>query len=235
MRIDIWSDVACPWCYVGKARFDKAAQAFAHADDIEVRHRSFELDPTAPPGETTDVISMLASKYGITAENAQANERRLGELAAAEGLDYRTEGRDTGNTFDLHRLLHLAADKGLEAEVWRAFYAANFAEETSLFERDRIVRVAVGAGLEQADVVAVLDDPDAYADAVRGDEAEAARLGARGVPFFVVDGKYGISGAQPTELFAEILETAWGEREPKLTSIAGDAGSEACGPDGCTP
>ncbi|WP_460545720.1 DsbA family oxidoreductase [Glycomyces halotolerans] len=231
MRIDIWSDVACPWCYVGKARFDKALAEFAHADRVEVRHRSYELDPTV--SETSKVIDMLAAKFGITPEKAQENEHHLGALAEAEGLEYQAEGRDTGNTFDLHRLLHLAADRGLEAEAWRAFYTANFGERASLFDRDRMTEVAVAAGLDRDEVVAVLDDPDAYADAVRADEAEAAGLGIRGVPFFVVDGKYGVSGAQATELHAEVLEKAWGERRPQLLNVAGDADAEACGPDGC--
>ncbi len=214
VRVDIWSDIACPWCYVGKARFDKAVAGLEGKVAVEVRHRSFELDPNRAPGEVDAVVPMIAKKYGISPAQAQANEYKLGELANLEGLEYRTEGRDHGNTFDLHRLLHLASDKGLEAEVWKAFYTANFADEASIFQRDRVIEVAVAAGLDEADVVAVLDDPEHYREAVRADEAEAAALGATGVPFFVIDEKYGVSGAQPTALFAEILEKAWDERQP---------------------
>lgn len=231
MRIDIWSDISCPWCYVGKARFGKAAEAFG--GEVEVRHRSFELDPGRGTDEVVQVVAMLSGKYGMSERQAQEGEHRLKELAAAEGLDYRTEGRDHGGSFDIHRVLHLAAERGLADEAWQAFYVANFAEETSLFSRERIAEVAVGAGLDAEEVAAVLDDPAAYRDAVRADEAEAASLGANGVPFFVVDGKYGVSGAQPTEVFTQILEKAWSEREPKLVTLGGADAAEACGPDGC--
>ncbi|MFC6472731.1 DsbA family oxidoreductase [Glycomyces mayteni] len=214
LRVDIWSDIACPWCYVGKARFDKAVEALEGKVAVEVRHRSFELDPDREPGDVDAVVPMIAKKYGISPAQAQANEYKLGDLAKLEGLEYRTENRDHGNTFDLHRILHLAAEQGLEAPVWKAFYAANFADEASIFERERVVQVAVAAGLAEADVVAVLDDPERYREAVRADEAEAAALGATGVPFFVIDEKYGVSGAQPTALFAEVLEKAWDERQP---------------------
>ncbi|MEU6859859.1 DsbA family oxidoreductase [Glycomyces sp. NPDC046736] len=233
LRVDIWSDIACPWCYVGKARFDKAVERLDGKVDVEVRHRSFELDPDRAPGDVDAVVPMIAKKYGISPAQAQANEYKLGDLAKAEGLDYRSEGRDHGNTFDLHRLLHLASARGVEAEVWSAFYAANFADEASIFERDRVIEVSVAAGLDRDEVVAVLDDPEAYKAEVRADEAEAAALGATGVPFFVIDEKYGVSGAQPTDLFAEILEKAWGEKKPAITPITGAEDAEACGPDGC--
>nr|WP_245598607.1 DsbA family oxidoreductase [Glycomyces arizonensis] len=227
MRVDVWSDISCPWCYVGKARFGKAVEEFG--GEVEVRHRSFELDPHRGTEETEQVVAMLSKKYGMSAQQAQEGEERLKGLAAAEGLEYRAEGRDHGGSFDIHRLLHLAAERGLADEAWQAFYTANFAEEASLFSRDRITEVAVKAGLEESEVEAVLDDPAAYRDAVRADEAEAASLGATGVPFFVIDGKYGVSGAQPTEVFAQVLEKAWDERKPVV--LGGDA--EACGPEGC--
>ncbi|WP_030159209.1 DsbA family oxidoreductase [Glycomyces sp. NRRL B-16210] len=233
LSVEIWSDIACPWCYVGKARFDKAVTLLEGKVDVAVRHRSFELDPNREPGDVTAVVPMVARKLGISPAQAQANEYKLGDLAKAEGLEYRTEGRDHGSTFDLHRLLHLAAERGLEAEAWSAFYTANFADEASIFERERLIDVAVAAGLDRGEVVAVLDDPAAYRESVRADQAEAAALGATGVPFFVIDQKYGVSGAQPTELFAEILEKAWGEKQPAITTIAGAADAEACGPDGC--
>jgi predicted DsbA family dithiol-disulfide isomerase len=215
--VDIWSDIACPWCYVGKARFDKAVQQLDGKVEVEVRHRSFELDPHREPGDVDAVVPMIAKKYGISPAQAQANEYKLGDLAKAEGLAYQTEGRLHGSTFDLHRLLHLASERGLEAEAWKAFYIANFADEASVFERERVIEVAVAAGLDKDEVVGVLDDPAAYREAVRADEAE----------------KYGVSGAQPTELFAEILEKAWGEKKPALTTINGTDDAEACGPDGC--
>ncbi|WP_328441294.1 DsbA family oxidoreductase [Streptomyces sp. NBC_00457] len=234
MRVEIWSDIACPWCYVGKARFEKALAAFPHRDQVEVVHRSFELDPGRAKGDTQPVITMLTKKYGMSEAQAQAGEENLGAQAAAEGLDYRTRGRDHGNTFDLHRLLHFAKEQGRQDELIQVFYRANFAEERSLFTEgdERLVELAVEAGLLAADVRKILADPEAYADDVRADEREAAELGANGVPFFVLDRKYGVSGAQPPEAFAQALTQAWGERSP-LKLVGGGDEAEACGPDGC--
>ncbi|MES4891913.1 DsbA family oxidoreductase [Streptomyces sp. NPDC096012] len=233
MRVEIWSDIACPWCYVGKARFEKALAAFPHRDEVEVVHRSFELDPGRAKGDVQPVITMLTAKYGMSEAQAQAGEENLGAQAAAEGLDYRTRGRDHGNTFDMHRLLHLAKEHGRQDELIQILYRANFAEERSVFTEgdDRLVELAVEAGLDAASVRTVLADPDAYADAVRADEREAAQLGANGVPFFVLDRTYGVSGAQPAEVFTQALAQAWGERSPLKPIAQGDA--EACGPDGC--
>ncbi|MGW5200485.1 DsbA family oxidoreductase [Streptomyces spiralis] len=233
MRVEIWTDIACPWCYVGKARFDKALAAFPHRDQVEVVHRSFELDPHRAKGDVTPVLTMLTRKYGMSEAQAQAGEDNLGAQAAAEGLEYRTRGRDHGNTFDMHRLLHFAEEQGRQTALLDALYRANFAEERSVFTEgdERLVELAVAAGLDADAVRAVLADPTAYADEVRADEREAAQLGATGVPFFVLDRKYGVSGAQPAEVFTQALNQAWGERSP--LTLLDDGGAEACGPDGC--
>ncbi|GAA3800639.1 DsbA family oxidoreductase [Streptomyces chiangmaiensis] len=233
MRVEIWSDIACPWCYVGKARFEKALEAFPHRDQVEVVHRSFELDPHRAKDDVQPVLTMLTKKYGLSEAQAQAGEHNLGAQAAAEGLDYRTSGRDSGNTFDMHRLLHFAKEQGRQDELIQILYRANFAEERSLFAEgdERLVELAVEAGLDAEATRAVLTDPGAYADAVRADEREAAELGANGVPFFVLDRKYGVSGAQPAGVFTQTLTQAWGER-PALKLIE-EGGAEACGPDGC--
>ncbi|MEU1200778.1 DsbA family oxidoreductase [Streptomyces sp. NPDC005813] len=234
MRVEIWSDIACPWCYVGKARFEKALEAFPHRDDVEVVHRSFELDPGRAKGDIQPVLTMLTKKYGMSEAQAQAGEENLGAQAAAEGLEYRTRGRDHGNTFDMHRLLHLAKEQGRQDELIGLLYRANFAEERTVFDDDeRLVELAVAAGLDADAARAVLADPAAYADDVRADEREAAELGANGVPFFVLDRKYGVSGAQPAEVFTQALTQAWGEREPLKLIQQGSADAEACGPDGC--
>jgi predicted DsbA family dithiol-disulfide isomerase len=234
MRVEIWSDIACPWCYVGKARFEKALDAFPHRDQVEVVHRSFELDPGRAKGDIQPVITMLTKKYGMSEAQAQAGEENLGTQAAAEGLAYRTRDRDHGNTFDMHRLLHLAKARGRQDELIGLFYRANFAEERTVFGDDeRLVELAVAAGLDEGEARRVLADPAAYADDVRADEREAAELGANGVPFFVLDRTYGVSGAQPAEVFSQALAQAWGER-PQLTLIQDEGGdAEACGPDGC--
>jgi predicted DsbA family dithiol-disulfide isomerase len=234
MRVEIWSDIACPWCYVGKARFEKALAAFPHRDQVEVVHRSFELDPHRAKDDIQPVLTMLSRKYGMSEVQAQAGEENLGRQAAAEGLAYRTRDRDHGNTFDMHRLLHFAKEQGRQSELLDALYRANFAEERSVFSEgdERLVELAAAAGLDADAARKVLADPDAYADEVRADEREAAQLGATGVPFFVLDRTYGVSGAQPAEVFTQALTQAWGERSP-LKQLADPGDGEACGPDGC--
>ncbi|MFI6940720.1 DsbA family oxidoreductase [Streptomyces sp. NPDC050418] len=235
MRVEIWSDIACPWCYIGKKRFEDGLAAFAHRDDVEIIHRSFELDPNRAKGDTAPVIDMLAKKYGRTVDEARAMEEHVASNAHAEGLGYRTEGRDHGNTFDIHRLLHLAKARGRQDELLALAYRANFAEERSVFDPEVLVALAAEAGLDEAEARATLADESAYADDVRADEREAAELGASGVPFFVLDRKYGVSGGQPAEVFTQALQQAWGERSPlTLIDRAGPEGeAEACGPDGC--
>ncbi|WP_138908302.1 DsbA family oxidoreductase [Streptomyces chryseus] len=227
MRVEIWSDIACPWCYIGKARFEKGLAAFPHRDAIEVVHRSFELDPASPRGVTEPVTGMLARKYGRTHEEVLAMEQQVASHAHAEGLAYLAEGRDHGNTFDIHRLLHLARARGRHNELLDLAYRANFAEERSVFDARVLLDLAVEAGLDPDEARAVLEDESAYADEVRGDEREAAELGASGVPFFVLDRRYGISGGQPAEVFTQALEQAWESRADTPLATIG-AGGETC-------
>lgn len=235
MRVEIWSDIACPWCYVGKARFEKGLAGFAHRDQVEVVHRSFELDPNRAKGDTEAVVDMLALKYGRTRDEALAMEENVASNARAEGLGYRTEGRDHGSTFDIHRLLHLARARGRQGELLDLAYRANFAEERSVFDSEVLLRLAVEAGLDETEARAVLADESAYADEVRADEREAAELGATGVPFFVFDRRYGLSGGQPAELFTQALEQAWQGRDDTPADPAASRSADtapACDTDG---
>ncbi|MEW5660077.1 DsbA family oxidoreductase, partial [Streptomyces cinereoruber] len=184
-----------------------------------------------PKGDTAPVLEMLAKKYGRTPDEARAMEAHVASNAHAEGLDYRTEGRDHGNTFDTHRLLHLAKARGRQDALLDLAYRANFAEERSVFDADTLAALGVEAGLDETEVRAVLADETAYADDVRQDEREAAELGANGVPFFVLDRRYGVSGGQPAEVFTQALEQAWQGRA--LQPLGTGAGADACGPDGC--
>ncbi|MFJ9418533.1 DsbA family oxidoreductase [Streptomyces sp. NPDC101227] len=232
MRVEIWSDIACPWCYIGKARFEAGLAAFAQrhdAHDVEVVHRSFELDPGAPAATDVPVLDMLAAKYGVSREQAEAMEARVADAAAGEGLAYRSD-RIHGNTFDLHRLLHLAKAHGVQDALLGAFYHANFAEARTLADPAVLTETAVAAGVPADEVARVLADPGAYAQEVRADEREAAELGATGVPFFVIDRRYGISGGQPAEVFRQALERAHGDSAVQILP-SGDA--EVCGDDGC--
>lgn len=233
MKVEIWSDVACPWCYVGKARFEQGLAAFAHRDDVEVEYRSFELDPDRAKGDTVQVLPMLARKYGMTLEQAKQAEARVAANAADAGLEYVTEGRDTGNTFDIHRLLHFAKSKGKQGDLLDLAYAANFAETRSIFDDERLVELALQAGLDESETRAVLADASAFAAEVRADEREASMLGATGVPFFVLDRKFGVSGGQPAEIFTQALEEAWAARTPSLKVVGEAPDGAVCGPDGC--
>ena len=206
MRVDIWSDVVCPWCYVGKARFEKALAGFDGRDDVEVLYHSFELDPSWPSGQTMPIQEMLATKYQLSPADAEAAEGRVAALAGAEGLGFRSD-RQLGNTFDLHRVLHLAHDQGFQHRLLDAIYQAYFGEAANVFDPDVLAKLAEGAGLDPEDVHQVLDSDDYTAD-VRQDEEQARQLGITGVPFFVLDGRLGVSGAQSTETFTEALRQA---------------------------
>jgi predicted DsbA family dithiol-disulfide isomerase len=206
MRVDIWSDVVCPWCYVGKARFEKALSMFDDRDRVEVVYHAFELDPGYPPDQRETIIAMLSRKYGMPAADAAAADERVAGLAAAEGLGLDPE-RPVGNTFDTHRVLRLGLAKGVQAELLSAVNQAYFAEARPVFDRDVITEIAAGAGLDGALVGEVVDG-DAYAEEVREDEVQARQLGISGVPFYVFDMALGVSGAQPTRMFTSALNQA---------------------------
>jgi predicted DsbA family dithiol-disulfide isomerase len=231
MRIEIWSDIACPWCYIGKRRLETALAGFGHGDDVEVVYRSFQLDPTAPTTVSETAQEMLASRYGVTRAEAAQMQERVTELAAAEGMTWRHHETLHANTLDAHRLLHLAKEEGRQAELKEALFAANFAQARNLADHAVLREIAVGAGLGADRVDAVLAGDEFAAD-VRADVDQARAYGATGVPFFVVDQKYGVSGAQPTETFGQLLERAWSESHPTVELVAG-AADGACGPDGC--
>lgn len=247
MRIEIWSDVVCPWCSIGTARLESALADFAHRDEVEVVYRSFELDPSAPLGGTEPTTVALGRKYGRSPDEVRQMMGQVAAVAAEEGLTFRLEDTVHTNTVAAHRLLHLALDEGgpvLQRALKKAFLAAYFAEARDVGDPAVLTEVAVAAGLDPDRVAQVLGSQE-YADAVAADVAQARAYGATGVPFFVVDQRYGISGAQPREVFAQTLEQAWAAAHPVLTTVGGSgntgsttgaAGSGqdgVCGPDGC--
>jgi predicted DsbA family dithiol-disulfide isomerase len=212
VRIDIWSDVVCPWCYIGKRRLEKALGQFEHADALEVHWRSFELDPSAPPVRPGDPAERLARKYGISVDQARSANARLTALAEAEGLDYHLASTRSGNSFDAHRLIHLAAESGLQSEMKERLLSAYLCEEQPIGEPDTLYEQAVKVGLDAGRVRQVLDG-DEFADAVRADEAEASHREISAVPFFLIDDRFGIPGAQDTETVLAILRRAWAKAE----------------------
>ncbi len=210
MQVEIWSDVVCPWCYLGKRRFERALESFGHRDEVSVVYRSFELDPAAPAGVTTPTIELLASKYGMHPEQASDAQRQMEERAAGDGLEFRLGELRSGNTRDAHRLLHLAKERGRQAELAERLHRAYFTEQGSIFGHDALTELAVEAGLDRGEVTRVLASGE-YGDAVDTDEAMAQALGATGVPLFVIDRRYGISGAQPPEVIVQALDQAWSD------------------------
>ncbi len=213
MQVEIWSDVVCPWCYVGKRRFESALERFEHRDEVDVVWRAFELDPAAPRRREVSAAEHLARKYAWSAEQVAASWARLTALAEAEGLEFHLDRALGGSTFDAHRLIHLGAEHGLQDEVKERFLLAYFTESAPIGEPEVLDRLAVETGLPPAEVAEVLAT-DAFAGEVREDERRARLLGITGVPFFAIDERYGVSGAQSAELLLDALATAWAERAP---------------------
>jgi predicted DsbA family dithiol-disulfide isomerase len=209
--VEVWSDIVCPWCYIGKRRFEGALERFEHRDAVEIVWRSFELDPRAPRTLGIGLNEMLAGKYGVSPAQAAAMNARVSEQARGEGLDYRLEVARPGNTFDAHRLTHLAATTGNRAAAVERFMHAYFVEGAEIGDPETLVRLAAEVGVD-ADAARRALAGDAFAAEVRADEARARALGVSGVPFFAIDERYGVSGAQPVELLLGALREAWESR-----------------------
>ena len=232
MKIEIWSDVVCPWCYIGKRRIENALAEFVHADEVEVHWRSYQLDPGAPTEPTESTSVMLAKKYGQSPDGAQQMQDQVEAVAAEEGLIYRLSETLHLNTVDAHRVIHLAHAVGgndLQGTVKEALLKAYFTDARNVADHAVLREVAVAAGLDAVRVDEVLGSRE-FEDDVHADVAQAQAYGATGVPFFVIDQSYGVSGAQPTEAFTQVLERAWADGHPSIEIIGG---GEECGPDGC--
>ena len=208
MKIEVWSDVVCPWCYVGKRNLEAALGEFEHADQVTVAWRSYELDPTTPARVDRSMDEVLEHKYGMTSEQASAANRRMTELAAEVGLEYHLDRVQIGNTFDAHRLLHLAAHEGRADELKERLLRAYFTEGRAVADPFTLAELAAEVGLDPARVAEVLEGDEFAAD-VRADEARALELGSTGVPFFVFDERLGIPGAQPPDVLLRLLDRAW--------------------------
>jgi len=211
MQLELWIDVVCPWCFIGKRRLDAALAQFDRRDEVELTLRSFELDPDAPATRAGSHAEMLAAKYGGTVEEARARLAQMTELGRADGIAFDFEIARQGNSFDAHRLIHLAAERGIEDAVAERLLRGYFGEGLAIGEREPLLDAAAEAGLARGQAAAALAG-DAFAAAVRADEATAQQLGIRGVPFLVLDGRYGLSGAQPVEAFLQALQHAADER-----------------------
>lgn len=209
MIIDVWADVVCPWCYIGKRRLEKAIAQFRHKEEIVVRHRAFQLQPDAQG--ITPTKDYLSQKYNIAPDQVSQMQANVCAVADGEGLCYNLEGTLTGNTFNAHRLLLWSAQLGKQDELLEKLFKNYFELNTPVFEDADLIDVAVAVGLEEAGVKALLGGTE-FSQEVLEDRKVAAQLGANGVPFFVFNMQYGISGAQPQEAFNKTLEQAWFEQ-----------------------
>jgi predicted DsbA family dithiol-disulfide isomerase len=228
MQVEVWSDVVCPWCYIGKRKLETALSRFAHADQVAVVWRSFQLDPSIPEGHTEATLPALAAKYGRSVEEMASMQQRVEEVAAGEGLEYHLADGVSGNTLLAHQLLHLAADRGVQGALKERLLRAHFTEQRSVFDVDSLVPLAVEAGLDAEETQTALTD-GRYLAAVREDIDTARALGATGVPFFVVDRTYGAAGARPAEVLLQLLERGWADSHPLVTVHA----AEGCEDGSC--
>lgn len=242
MKIEIWSDVACPWCYVGKRRFEAALARFEHADEVEVTWRSFELDPDAPAQREGPLAEHLARKYGMPLERALETERQMTATAAGEGLEFHFDRARAGSTFDAHRLVHLAGEHGLKGAMKERLLRAYFTDGEPVGDPETLVRLAAEVGVPEDETRELLAG-DRCADAVRDDEWTAGRLGISAVPTFVIDRAIGVSGAQSPDVLLNLLREGWERTRPAATAVgaagavpgsaAASGDGDACGVDGC--
>jgi predicted DsbA family dithiol-disulfide isomerase len=232
MRVEIWSDVVCPWCYIGKRNFEAALADFEHRDQVEVMWRSYELQPSAPAEREGDYATRLARKYGVGHGEAKAMLARMTSAAADAGLVFDFDRMRPGNTFDAHRLIHLGAARGVQDAVKERLLRATFTEGEPIGLHDSLMKLAVDAGLDETEVRDVLDG-DAYAAEVRADEHDASELDITAVPFFVIDRKFGIPGAQAPDTMLAALNRAWQKFHAPALVIAADAAAPGCEGDEC--
>jgi predicted DsbA family dithiol-disulfide isomerase len=230
MKIEIWSDVACPWCFIGKRRFEAALASFPHRDAVDVVWRSYQLDPTLPEHYDGTELEYLSSRKGMPAQQVSQMFEHVAQQAKGEGLDYHFDKVVVANSFTAHRLIHLAAAHGRQDEAKERLLSDHFEHGKDIGSQAYLSSLASDLGLP-AKEVDELFTTDKYTDEVRFDFQEAQGLGISGVPFFVIDRKFGLSGAQPTETFTAALNQAWQDANPLVLVNSSEAG--ACGPDGC--
>lgn len=225
MKVQIWSDVVCPWCYIGKRRFERALELFD--GEVEVEWKSFELDPGAPDSYDKPIDEILAAKYRTSPKRARQMIEQMTARAAEEGLDFELLESNGGNTLDAHRVIHFAAERGKGGQMKERLLSAYMTERLPISDRQTLAELAEDVGQDGEQVAAMLAT-DEYTQAVRDDEAQAHQIGVRGVPFFLVAGTYGVSGAQTPDVLVDVLQRAREELEPaeRETGVV-------CDEDGC--
>ena len=232
MKVEIWSDVVCPFCYVGKRKFENALAQFAHRDQVEVVWHSFELTPDFEPIPGQSIHESLAAKKGVSVAEGKAMSGHMAQVAKEVGLEFNFERTIPANTFKAHQLIHFAAAHGIQDQAKERLFYAYYTEGQNIGDVETLVKLAAEIGLNSEEARQALIT-GTYAEAVRLDEYHAQQINVRGVPFYVFEDKYAVSGAQPSELFAEVLEKVWEEFKPAKSTLVSVADGPACGPDGC--
>lgn len=235
LELEIWSDIACPWCYVGKRRLEAALERFPERDQVRIVWRAFELDPSAPPvlQDGVSYAERLARKYGTSVQQADGMIARMTEVAAQDGLTFRFDRVRPGNTFDAHRLLAFAATQGLQSALKERLFRAYMSEGEAIGDHEVLLRLAVEAGLESEAAYTVLVT-DGFAAEVRADEERARDAGIRGVPFFLFGQRYAVSGAQRADTLLGALTRTWNELRAEAPDAETLDEGAVCGPSGCT-
>jgi predicted DsbA family dithiol-disulfide isomerase len=221
LKVEIWSDIACPWCYVGKRRLEAALEKLP-ANSVEVEWKSFELDASAPKERDPSMSfpTMLSKKYGMPITQAEQMIARTVDTARGDGLDLRFDRVRGGNTFDAHRVVHLGKKHGKQAAVKERMMKAYMTDGERIGDFDTLARLGAEAGLDEKEVREMLAS-DAFTKEVRADEAEAREIGVNGVPFFVIDHKYAVSGAQPAEVLVAAITRATQEHATASATESG--------------
>lgn len=234
MNVDIWSDIACPWCFIGKRRFEQALAQFPHRDEVQVTWHSYQLDPTLPEHYDGSELDYLATVKRMDPAQVRQMLDQVTAIAADEGLAYDFDRLVVANSFAAHELLHLAKEHGVADTIKESLLSAHFEHGADIGDRDVLVRLGVAAGLD-ADEIRDSLEMRRFRKAVQDDIQQARSLGIQGVPFFVIEDRWGVSGAQPAELFTQALEQAWRESNPLVMVQPDSASADApvCGPDGC--
>jgi len=235
VKIEVWSDFVCPYCYIGKRKLEAALAEFPQKNDVEIQFKSYQLDPNSPPYSGQDFYESMSKKFG-SAEQAKQMMVNVADQAKMVGLNFHFDTMKPTNTFNAHRLEKFAATHGKGAEVAEKLLYANFTESKDVGNIDILANIAADTGLDKDEALAALQDDNAYADEVRADIDEAKQFGITGVPFFIFNRKYSLSGAQPKETFLQVLEKVSEEEKsiPTLESLAVNTEHDAtCGDDGC--
>ncbi|GLY10718.1 DsbA family oxidoreductase [Pseudobacillus badius] len=235
MEIVIWSDFVCPFCYIGKRRLEEALAGVSFKEQVTIRFKSYELAPDAPKEASESIHEMLAKKYGMSVEQAKATNASIAEQAKEAGLTFNFEQMKPVNTLDAHRLAKFAAEKGKGAEITEQLLKAYFTDSLILSDAQVLANIAAAVGLDEKEALSFLQGSRLTED-VRADEAEARQLGVQGVPFFVLNNKYAVSGAQPVDVFKSALQQVWEEEngKPVLKDLSEEASSgAACTDESC--